>query len=88
MIDWRIAAALEMDTHGAVTRWCARRHPVAAAPIPDVSQHLGHRKLDTTRCYYAREQTRIATQRYHDVLTRKRTAATRSRRRKPKAKPA
>ena len=37
-----------------------------------VSQHLGHRKFDTTRKYYAREQTRIATQRYHEVLTRRR----------------
>jgi hypothetical protein len=54
-----------------------------------ISQHLGHRDLNTTRGFYAREQTRIATQRYHDVLTRKRTAATsRPRRRKPKGKPA
>jgi integrase len=53
-----------------------------------VSQHLGHRDLNTTRGFYAREQTRIATQRYHEVLTRKRTAATRTRRRKPKGKPA
>jgi integrase len=36
-----------------------------------VSQHLGHRDLNTTRRFYAREQTRIATQRYHEVLTRK-----------------
>lgn len=40
-----------------------------------VSQHLGHRKFDTTRSYYAREQSRIATRRYHDVLIKKRTAA-------------
>jgi integrase len=54
-----------------------------------VSQHLGHRDLNTTRGFYAREQTRIATQRYHEVLKRKRAAApTRSRRRKPKGKPA
>lgn len=36
-----------------------------------VSQHLGHRKFDTTRKYYAREQTRVATQRYHELLARK-----------------
>jgi integrase len=40
-----------------------------------VSQHLGHRDLNTTRLFYAREQTRIATQRYQEVLTRKRAAA-------------
>jgi integrase len=40
-----------------------------------VSQHLGHRKMDTTRTYYAREQTRIATERYHEVLARKRAKA-------------
>jgi integrase len=40
-----------------------------------VSQHLGHRKLDTTRTYYAREQTRVATERYHEVLARKRAKA-------------
>ena len=34
-----------------------------------VSQHLGHRDLNTTRRYYAREQTRVATQRYHEVLS-------------------
>lgn len=39
-----------------------------------VSQHLGHRDFNTTRRFYAREQTRIATQRYHAVLTRKRQA--------------
>lgn len=39
-----------------------------------VSPHLGPRKFDTTRAYYAREQTRVATQRYHDVLARKRYA--------------
>ena len=48
-----------------------------------VSQHLGHRKFDTTRAYYAREQTRVATQRYHEVLARKRTQAmSRARRRR------
>lgn len=41
-----------------------------------VSQHLGHRDLNTTRRYYAREQTRIATARYHDVLRRRRESAT------------
>jgi hypothetical protein len=35
MIDWRFAEALEADTHRAVTRWWARRRPLAAAPIPD-----------------------------------------------------
>ena len=45
-----------------------------------VSQHLGHRDLNTTRRYYAREQTRIATQRYHDVLTGSGQAASPSRR--------
>ena len=39
-----------------------------------VSQHLGHRDLNTARHFYAREQTRIATQRYHQVLERKRAA--------------
>jgi hypothetical protein len=33
-----------------------------------VTQHLGHRDANTARIYYAREQSRIATQRYHDVL--------------------
>ena len=40
-----------------------------------VSQHLGHRKLDTTRKFYAREQSRVATARYHDVLMRRRAKA-------------
>jgi integrase len=40
-----------------------------------VSQHLGHRKMDTTRAYYAREQTRVATERYHEVIERKRAKA-------------
>jgi integrase len=40
--------------------------------IAIVGQHLGHRDLNTTRLFYAREQSRIATQRYHEVLTRKR----------------
>lgn len=40
-----------------------------------VSQHLGHRKFDTTRKYYAREQTRVATQKYHELLARKRAQA-------------
>jgi integrase len=53
-----------------------------------VSQHLGHRKFDTTRAYYARPQTRVATQRYHEVLARKRTQAMSRprRRRKPTGK--
>lgn len=37
-----------------------------------VSQHLGHRDLNTTLAFYARPQTRIATARYHEVLSRKR----------------
>jgi integrase len=55
-----------------------------------VSQHLGHRDLNTTKRFYAREQTRIATQRYHDVLTKARAAvpARRRRSRKPRGKPA
>jgi integrase len=55
-----------------------------------VSQHLGHRKFDTTRNYYAREQTRIATQRYHEVLIRKRsqTPLRRRRRQEPTGAPA
>jgi integrase len=55
-----------------------------------ISQHLGHRDLNTTRRFYAREQTRIATARYHDVLTKQRAAAPprRRRRRKPGGKPA
>jgi integrase len=40
--------------------------------IAIVGQHLGHRDLNTTRHFYAREQTRIATERYHQVLSRKR----------------
>lgn len=50
-----------------------------------VSAHLGHRKFDTTRMYYAREQTRVATERYHQVLARKRVQALPrpSRKRKP-----
>jgi integrase len=40
-----------------------------------VSQHLGHRKMDTTRTYYAREQTRVATERFHEVLAMKRARA-------------
>lgn len=39
-----------------------------------VSQHLGHRDLNTTRSFYAREQTRLATKRYHEVLIRTRAA--------------
>jgi hypothetical protein len=34
MMDWRIAEALAVDTHQAVTRWWARRRSAAAA-IPD-----------------------------------------------------
>jgi integrase len=40
-----------------------------------VSEHLGHRRLETTRRYYAREQTRIATERYHAVLVQRRSRA-------------
>jgi integrase len=55
-----------------------------------VSQHLGHRDLNTTKRFYAREQTRIATQRYHEVLSKQRAAvpARRRRTRKPGGKPA
>jgi hypothetical protein len=35
MVDWRFAEALAVDTRQAVTRWWARRRPLAAAPIPD-----------------------------------------------------
>ena len=35
MVDWQFAAALEIDTRGAVARWWARRRPLPAAPIPD-----------------------------------------------------
>lgn len=52
-----------------------------------VSQHLGHRDLNTTRRFYAREQTRIATARYHEVLTERR-AAPPPRRRRSREKPA
>jgi integrase len=50
--------------------------------IAIVGQHLGHRDLNTTRLFYAREQTRIATQRYHEVLTRKRAQVPSTRPRK------
>jgi integrase len=58
--------------------------------IAIVSQHLGHRDLNTTRRFYAREQTRIATKRYHEVLTKARAAVPARRRRshKPGGKPA
>jgi integrase len=49
--------------------------------IAIVAQHLGHRDLNTTRHFYAREQSRIATERYHDVLIRKRAAVPTRRRR-------
>jgi integrase len=39
-----------------------------------VTAHLGHRDLTTTRTYYAREQSRAATERYHEVLIKKRAA--------------
>jgi integrase len=51
-----------------------------------VSQHLGHRKMDTTRTYYAREQTRVATERYHQVIDRKRAKALARSRRKRRRK--
>jgi integrase len=56
--------------------------------IAIVSQRLGHRDLNTTRRFYAREQTRIATQRYHEVVTKARAAvpARRRRSRKPGGK--
>jgi integrase len=53
--------------------------------IAIVAQHLGHRDLDTTRRFYAREQTRIATERYHAVLIRERAAVPTRRRRSRKA---
>ena len=40
-----------------------------------VSQHLGHRNFNTARNFYAREQTRVATQRYHEVLAERRAQA-------------
>jgi integrase len=40
-----------------------------------VSQHLGHRDLNTTRRFYARDQTQIATLRYQEVIEKKRAAA-------------
>ncbi len=39
-----------------------------------VSQHLGHRDFSTTRQYYAREQTRLATPLYQEVIRAKRAA--------------
>jgi integrase len=58
--------------------------------IAIVSQHLGHRDLNTTKRFYAREHTRAATARYHEVLTKRRAAvpARRRRSRKPGKKPA
>jgi integrase len=52
-----------------------------------VSQHLGHKDYNTTRRYYAREQTRLASQRYHEILLEKRdsAASAMSRRRHKKA---
>jgi integrase len=50
-----------------------------------VGQHLGHKSFNTTRRFYAREQTRLATVRYHEVLTRARAKASPGRAR---AKPA
>jgi integrase len=47
-----------------------------------ISQHLGHRDLNTTRRFYAQPQTRIATQRYQEVLTRARAVPPRRRRRR------
>ena len=52
-----------------------------------ISQHLGHRKFDTTRKYYAREQSRVATQRYHEVLTRRRAKAASAPRTRGRATP-
>ena len=40
-----------------------------------VSQHLAHRNYDTTRRYYAREQTRSASALYHEILSGKRADA-------------
>jgi integrase len=53
--------------------------------IAIVGQHLGHRDLNTTRMFYAREQTRVATQRYHEVLTRTRAQVSTKPRRAKKA---
>lgn len=55
-----------------------------------VSQHLGHRDLNTTKRFYAQPQTRIATQHYHQVLAKRRSAPPprRRRSRKPEDKPA
>jgi integrase len=67
---------------GARITWHQFRHLAAefylqADPtgIGVVSEHLGHRRLETTRRYYAREQTRIATERYHAVLVQRRSRA-------------
>jgi integrase len=76
---------------GVEISWHQFRHLAAEVYLQEdpaglgvVSQHLGHRKFDTTRQFYAREQTRIATQRYHEVLARKRTQALSGSRRKRK----
>jgi integrase len=54
-----------------------------------VGQHLGHKSFDTTRRFYAREQTRLATVLYHQVLTRARAKASPGRgRAKPAGQPA
>ena len=52
-----------------------------------VGQHLGHKSLNTTRRFYAREQTRIATQRYHEVLLGRRARATAAPRTRGRATP-
>jgi integrase len=53
-----------------------------------VGQHLGHKSLETTRRFYAREQTRLATVLYHQVLTRARAKASPGRgRANPAGKP-
>jgi integrase len=53
-----------------------------------VGQHLGHRSPTTTKRFYAREQTRIATQRYHEVLARRRAKASSAPRTRRRSTPA
>jgi integrase len=58
-------------------RHLAARLMLRAEPnaIGVVSQHLGHRTLDTTQRYYAGTETEAAAARYHEVLNRHRAAA-------------
>ncbi|MFL5331918.1 MAG: tyrosine-type recombinase/integrase [Geminicoccaceae bacterium] len=48
-----------------------------------VTAYLGHRRLDTARQFYCREQSRVATKAYHEVLVRRRGGS-----RRPPARPA